>query len=549
MSNTIKQNGMSFMIFGAGHDYTLADSGKGDVQFFSHPFVPKNSKNYAGQYYFLVPDENGNPIDAVKDDRAHCTFSPAIGATFSTVGETTVSVHYHREYIHDEETIIVDKTISQIITVVNHGSVSERVDNLDIYSDGYGFIRPLTTSGVEVKDYSLGQHNNVSKLSSIPWRATGLGLSWNYTGFFASTNLEDISEFKYADVSKCEVIISPFGRTGDLDLSPIADWDVSNVIVFRSFIDYSDISSLKPLKKWNTSKFVDMEFAFSNFQGETLEGLEDWDVSNVEDMRQIFDHSNISDASAIANWDVAKVQRLDYAFSTTNLTDTSAVALWNVVALENIEGIYKGCDYLTDLSGLSNWTADIIDISEAFAICESLVDISGVRGLNVSNVTDFMAVFAFDTHLISLDGLEGWNVSNGTMFYRMFKGCPWISDISAIANWDMTSAERVDEMFNGDGYITTVDDLANWRLNTQAVGNMLTDGTACYSSKIDKPLWYNAYYYYDYEDHQYINANVEDEDHPLTYPTYDANKARLWGVHGSNLHAFDAKWTNKPSWN
>ncbi len=550
MSATIGINDLKFVIFGAGHDYTLADSGDGDVQVFSHPFVPKNSKNYAGQWYFLVPDENGDPLDAVKDDVAHCTFTPAIGSTFSTVGEVTVECHYHREYVHDEETIVVDKTVSQVIQVVNHGSKSETDTNIDVYSDGYGFIRPQNTSTVEVKEYSLGQKNAVKKLSSIPWRATGLGLSNNYSGFFASTSLEDISELAFADVSNCEVIISPFGKSTDLDLTPLENWDVSNVTVFRRFIDYSDISSLKPLKKWNTSNFVDMEFAFQNFQGETLEGLEDWDVSNVEDMRQIFDHStNLTDASAIANWNVAKVQRLDYAFSYSKLTNANAVALWNVVDLQNIEGIFKGCEYLVDLSGLSNWDAEITTITEAFALCDSLTDLTGLQSLNVSSVTDFMATFAFCSHLISLDGLDGWDVSSGENFYRMFKGCPWISDISALANWDMTNALRVDEMFNGDGYITTVDDLANWRLNTQTVGNMLTDGNACYSSKIGKPLWYNAYYYYDYDDVQYVNSNVEDVDHPLTYPSYDAAKASLWGIHGSHLYAFDAKWANKPSWN
>ena len=549
MSATIKANGLKFVIFASGHDYTLADSGDGNVQVFSHPFVPKGSKNYAGQWYFIVPDENGNPLDCVKDDIAHCTFTPAIGSTFSTVGDVTVECHYHREYTYPEETVVVDKTVKQTITVVNHGSKTGTDTNIDVYSDGYGFIRPQNTSTVEVKDYSLGQKNTVKKLSSIPWRATGLGLSDNYTGFFSSTSLEDISELKYADVSNCEVIISPFGRATDLDLTPIADWDVSKVTVFRSFIEYSGISSLKPLKKWNTSNFVDMEFAFSGFQGDTLEGLEDWDVSNVEDMRQIFDHSNITDASAIALWNVAKVQRLDYAFSTTYLADTSAVALWNVVALRNIEGIYKGCEYLTDLSGLSNWTADITDISEAFSLCISLTDISGVSGLNVSNVTDFMAVFAYCTHLVSLNGLDGWDVSSGETFYRMFKGCCWISNISALANWNMTNATELGEMFNGCAWVTSVDDLANWRLYTQNVNNMLTDGFGCYSAKIGKSLWYNAYYFYDYEDNQYTNSVVQDEDTPLTYPTYNADKARLWGVHGSNLYAFDAKWTNKPSWN
>lgn len=550
MSATIGINDLKFVIFGAGHDYTLADSGDGDVQVFSHPFVPKNSKNYAGQWFFLVPDENGDPLDAVKDDIAHCTFTPAIGSTFSTVGEVTVECHYHREYVHDEETIVVDKTVKQVITVVNHGSVSSHTNNLDVYSDGYGFIRPLTTSGVEVKDYTLTSNNAVKKLSSIPWRATGLGAGTIY-GFFKSTNLTDISEFAFADVSNCTKFTSLFAGDNSLvDISAVENWDTSNVEEITELTPYTSINSLKPLAKWNTSKVTDLDRAFANFEGTTLEGLENWDVSNVTNMRQIFDHAeNLTDASAIANWDVSKVTDISHGFSYTKLSNADAFALWDVAVLHDMTGFFKGCDRLVNLTGLSNWVGEINSIEEAFALCDALVDISGAHGLDVSNVTNFSGVFAYSTHIVSLDGLEDWDVSSGENFYRMFKGCVWVSDISALENWDMTNATQLSEMFNGCAWVTSVDDLKNWRLNTQNVGNMLTDGFGCYSSKIGKYLWYNAYYYFDYEDNQYTNSVVQDEDTPLTYPTYNAQKASLWGVTGSNLGAFDSKWINKPSWN
>ena len=539
-----------FVIFGAGHDYTLADSGDGAVQVFSHPFVPKGSKNYAGQWYFIVPDENGDPLDAVKDDIAHCTFTPAIGSTFSTVGEVTVECHYYREYIHEEDTLIVDKTVRQTILVVNHGSVVDSTNNLDVYSDGYGFIRPLTVNGVEVKDYTITQKNAVTKLSSFPWRATGLGAGGMY-GFFTSTNLTDISEFAFADTSKCNKFTRLFGGDRALvDISAVENWDTSNVTSITEMVSYTLINSLKPLAKWNTSKVTNLDRAFAEFVGTTLEGLENWDVSQVTNMRQIFDHAtNLTDASAIANWDVSKVTNMEHAFSYTKLRNADDFALWNVAVLHDMRGFLKGCDRLVDLAGLSNWVGEIYTIEEAFAICDSLVDISGVHGLDVSHVTNFTGVFAFSTHIVSLDGLEGWNVSNGQTFYRMFKGNPWISDISALANWDLSHATQLGEMFYGCAWVTDISMLTNWRITTQNVGGMFTDGKACYSSLIGKKLWYNAYYFFDYSDHQYINSNVQDVDHPLTYPTCDATVASQWGISGSNLHAFDDRWINKPAWN
>lgn len=550
MSATIKANGLKFVIFASGHDYTLADSGDGDVQIFSHPFVPLNSVNYAGQYYFLVPDENGEPMDAVKDDRSHCTFTPALGTAFSTEGEVTVEVHYHREYVYPEDTLVVDKTVSQKITVVNHGSVVDSADNIDVYSDGYGFIRPLTISNVEVKDYVINGKNAVTKVSSFPWRATGLG-SGIY-GFFNSSNLTDISEWAFADVSKCTKFVNLFASDRSLsNISAVENWDTSNVTQMINLLAYSNVTSLKAFAKWNTSKVTTLQQAFSESYITTLEGLENWDVSNVISMERICTSCNyLSNASAIANWDVSKVQRMDYGFNNSLLTNLDAFANWNVQSLKNMQGIFSGCERLVNLFGLSNWQADIENISSAFAGCLALRDLSGVRGLRTASVTNFSEVFAFCTFITTLDGLEGWDVSNGKNFYRMFKGDTWIADVSAIAGWNMSKAENMYEMFMGCNWITDISDLVNWRLpRIQTIQGAFNNCNACYSSLLGKRLWYNAYYYYDYDDVQYTNIGVQDEQHPLTYPTYDAIYADDWISSDTGWNAFASTWVNKPSWN
>ena len=551
MSGVIGVNDLSFKIFGCGHDYTLIDSGEGGVQIFSHPYVPKGSKNYAGQYFFIVPDDNGDPLDAVKDDIAHCTFTPAIGTTFSTAGEATVECHYYREYIHEEETIVVDKTVSQKIMVVNHGSKSETGTNLDIYSDGYGFIRPVNVNTVEVIDYVLGQKNAVTKLSSIPWRATGLGGDEINT-FFSSANLTDVSELAFADVSKCTKFYGVFGGCGSLsDISAVENWDVSKVEVIYHFGYYSNISSLVALAKWQTPSLTKL-YAFLQHAEEltSLHGLENIDVSNVDDMSYMCDMCiSLSDISAVVAWVMNKVETMSCAFIGTLITNVNALSSQTMPSLEDISNILENCNNLIDLSGLSNWISKLKTISGAFSGCGSLVDISGLSGLDVSEVEDFSECFSYDTQIISLHGLETWDFSSGKNFYRMYKGCVWLSDISALSNKDMTNATELGEMLNSCAWVTSVDDLANWRLYTQNVGNMLTDGFGCYSAKINKYLWYNAYYFFDYEGNQYTNSVVQDEDTPLTYPTYNASKASLWGITGSNLHAFDNKWINKPTWN
>ena len=247
MSLTIAPNDLKFVIFASGHDYTLADSGDGDVQIFSHPFVPLNSVNYAGQYFFLVPDEDGDPIDAVKDDIAHCTFTPALGTAFDTEGETTVECHYHREYIYDEETLVVDKTVSQTITVVNHGSVYSSNTYCDLYSDGYAFYRP---SSVNTAGYlQLRGNGQPTKVSSIPWRVTVLGD--NGYDFLNAFNLTDISELQYADTSNVVHIQGLFRSaqniTSAMAKEAVGEWDLSN------------LQSLEEMAVYSTS-FTDLSF-------------------------------------------------------------------------------------------------------------------------------------------------------------------------------------------------------------------------------------------------------------------------------------------------
>ncbi len=541
---------LKFTIFGSGHDFTRVDSGEGDNQIFSHLFVPLGSVNYAGQYYFLVPDENGEPLDCVKDDIAHCTFTPALGTTFDTEGETTVECHYYREYALDTETLVVDKTVTQKITVVDHGAVVDSTNNLDVYSDGYGFIRPLTVNGVEVKDYSITQKNAVTKLSSFPWRATGLGAGVIY-GFFKSRNLNDVSEFAFADTSKCTKFYSVFdGDVSLTDISAVATWDVSSVQTIRFFVNESGINSLEPLKNWTTPALKNLERAFQGYNGTSLDGLQNFDVSNVENMANIFDgNGNLTDATAISKWNMAKVKTLTYAFYNSGLSDTDAFASWNVESLVNISYFLAMSSRVKDLSGLSNWVANLTTIAHAFDGCTAISDISGVRGLDVHLVSDFSSAFESCRKLLSLDGLETWDFSSGVNFLRMFKDCPWLSDISALANADFTHGTNFGEMFSGCNSILNVDTTGLWAFTTNNVGNMFKSNYLVYSSKIDKWLLENAYYYYDYSGRQYTPPEVADEDYPLTYPTYDADVASQWSISGSNLNVFDGKWTNTPAWN
>lgn len=554
MSLTIDTNGLKFVIFASGHDYTLADSGDGDVQIFSHPFVPLNSVNRAGQYYFLVPDEYGNPMDAVKDDIAHCTFTPALGTAFSTEGETTVEVNYHREYIYDEETIVVDKTVSQTIQVVNHGTVTQSETYYDYYSDGYGFYRPSSVNTVDNNMWLVG-NGTPNKLSSLPWRSKKLGNG--IYGFCNAIYLTDISELKYADTSQVIEMSRLFAGCQYLTVEKlkeaIGDWDVSSLQLITWAFTNASVTDLSFLEKWRTPNLVSLDGAFYAMQSLTsAHGLEHWDVSNVTSLKEIFDVDILlSDISALASWDVSKVQTMQGAFvSCYALADLTPLASWNVSSLTNIQSIFEGDRSITTLLPLRNWAPRLGTIIYAFRNCTGLTNLQGLENFDVSNVSNFQQVFDGDVGIRSLTGIENWNVSNGQNFSNCFADLHFITNILPLKDWDMRSATNISGMFASNGFLANLDGVV-WNLASLSTNaNAFIGHKLWYSSIIDKVVYEAFWFYYDIDGNSYMGTGIYDEDHPLVQIWKDASEAQNWTVGGSGLGMFDnVEWDNLPSWN
>lgn len=554
MSATIASNDLKFVIFASGHDYTLADSGDGDVQIFSHPFVPLNSVNYAGQYYFLVPDENGNPIDAVKDDIAHCTFTPALGTTFDTEGETTVECHYYREYVYEEETVVIDKTVSQTITVVNHGTVSQSTTYCDLYSDGYAFYRPLSINTADINIWLVGT-GTPSKISSIPWRTQKLGNG--IYGFCNALYLSDISELQYANTSEVYEMSRLFANgqylTGAKLTEAIGGWNVEKLQHITWLFLGVPVTDLSFLEKWNTPRLVSMDGAFYSMQSLTsLHGLEHWNVSNVTTLKEfLLTCTALSDISALASWDVSKVQNMQSAFNSNYaLADLTPLGNWNVSALTNINNIFEGDSAIITFEPLITWSPRLEQMTNAFKGCTGVKNYKGLGNLDVSNVTSLYQVFFGNSGVKSLTGVEGWSVGNVTSFENCFGNHHYITNILPLKDWDMHSAINLSGMFLSNGFLADLNGVI-WNLaSLSTASNAFVGHKLWYSSIIDKVVFEAWWYYYDMDGNQYMGTGIYDEDHPLVQIWKDASEAKNWTVGGSGLSMFDnVEWDNLPSWN
>lgn len=555
MSATIGANKLKFTIFGVGHNYTLNNSGSGNEKtIFSHPFVPLGSTIYAGQFYFEVPvydedDPDADPVmtDVVRFDNAHCSFLPALGTTFDTEGEVTVMASYRREYVFDDETILVERTYQQKIQVVDHGQLVNHATYADVYEDGYAFLhndsgyidydyQTVPEDEYDFKSYTYLEIGYGSKLSSLPWRTTSL-----YAGDSGMENVTDLTELAYADASNITDLGYAFGYCSADDFTPLASWNIKNCTDFEyAFSGCHNLKNLSFLNKWKLKGSVWAMFSF-NDGIETLDGLEDLDVSGVTNMNGMFTNcTNLRDVSAVKKWDVSHVTNMNalfYLCPLDDMEDFSDFASWDVSSVTNMRNMfYASGKNVKSFKGLENWdVSNVTDMNHMFYGAQAwvlnridtskLVDISALENWDVSKVTDFGYMFANKIWLADLSPIEGWDVSSGKYFNNMFQCCGSLLTPPDFSDWDFSSATNMTSMFgspNGMYYVNYPPAVGKmWRIYHQ-------QSEASYVN-YDRTLVYWI------------------PDHYATAYTHDASSASNWNVPLTGTNAFSG-WSNRPSW-
>lgn len=483
---------------------TIVHTGPEPERFFSSPYVPLNSINYAGQYLFYVPDDSGNLIDAVLTDIEHCTFTPALGTTFAAEGPTEIKARYYREYEHEGDTIVVEQEFSQTVEVVDHGTVTRSTSSYTIYSDGYCYVHPNGDYVSRSNGYWFS--GSFKKISSLPWGTTSFSRSRSNLPIA----LEDVSELGYTDMSKVKNMSSMFqGLTQLKNISNLDLWDVSEVTnMSQMFSGCQSLVDISPLKTWETPKVSSFESMFAGcYNIETTDGLQGF--------------------------------RFDSAYTVANM--------------------FEGCYKLTDLSGIKDWDFSVVfDMTfyRMFGKCFKLTDLTPLKNWNTSKVYNMSCMFLGSDFtggnppsiLTSLDGLENWNVSNVVDFSWMFGDQVWLNDISAIANWNVSKGTNFEGMFAMTSPLDLTP-LANWDMSKATnLGSMFnTSGKAWWESHDMYVIRINQYLY-DYEGNEYYNTGLD----PITMITQDASAVSGWNVpsgSGAFLDSSSSTWTNIPAWN
>ena len=107
-------------------------------------------------------------------------------------------------------------------------------------------------------------------------------------------------------------------------------------------------------------------------------------------------------------------------------------------------------------------------MSEMFAGCASLTELSGLSCWHTSRVFSMGWMFSGCTSLADLSSLASWDTSQTTCLCWMFQDCASLTDLSPLASWDVSQAEDMSRMFWGCTSLSDAMALKDWKVQKDA---------------------------------------------------------------------------------
>ena len=123
----------------------------------------------------------------------------------------------------------------------------------------------------------------------------------------------------------------------------------------------------------------------------------------------------------------------------------------------------------------------LTNLSCIFYRCKYLIDIIGLKYLDVTEVKDFGSMFAYleslsdilqnwngsNGSLSDIKPLQNWNVSNGTTFSHIFNVFSSLSDIKPLQNWNVSNGTNFEYMLSSSS-LSDIKLLQNWNVSNSA---------------------------------------------------------------------------------
>ena len=151
-----------------------------------------------------------------------------------------------------------------------------------------------------------------------------------------------------------------------------------------------------------------------------------------------------------------------------NLTKLKLFLLDDLI---NMTDMFKYCSSLVSLPDISKLNTKYVkDMSDMLYGCISLTFLDDISKWDTSNVIYFDNVFSGCSSLLSIPDISKWNIKSGKSISGLFCRCSKLSNIPNISQWHIDNIENIAGIFNGCESLINIPDISQW--NTSKINYM-----------------------------------------------------------------------------
>lgn len=159
-------------------------------------------------------------------------------------------------------------------------------------------------------------------------------------------------------------------------------------------------------------------------------------------------------------------------YGMSNLEEIQGFKYLDTSEVTNMNGMFYGCSYLTELD-LSNFnTANVTNIRRMFSECSGLKELD-LSNFNTSNVTDMSEMFNECSRLTALN-LSSFNTSKVTNMIWMFFDCSSLKKLD-LSSFNTSNVLSIGGLFDGCSGLTEIDISSLNTSNVTDLGFMFSD--------------------------------------------------------------------------
>ena len=171
----------------------------------------------------------------------------------------------------------------------------------------------------------------------------------------------------------------------------------------------------------------------------------------------------------------------------TSLVGISSLVNLDVSNVENMMSMFEDCESLFDLSGLKNWDiSNVSNMSYMFQNCKSLENLANLKKWNIYNVKDMGYIFSGCVSLTNLSDLKNWfsneyNILHFSDYSKidlngMFHSCIGLKNLKGLEKWNVSQVGHMAEMFKDCTYLTDISALKNWNVSNVKTMRKMFEG-------------------------------------------------------------------------